>query len=94
MTVTIGHHLANVGHRLSLLGRLLAPGISVIVIRHHPTGRAHAGWAFDLATGSGTDRSRNVGAGTLAVLLAVRATHTGEHLAAWAGTRAGPWGTP
>ncbi len=82
---TTGLHLADVGHLLGLLDRLVDSGTSVIVIEHHPAVMAHADWIIDLGPGAGHDGGRIVFEGTPADLVAARATLTGEHLAAYVG---------
>jgi excinuclease UvrABC ATPase subunit len=48
---------------------------------------AHADWIIDLGPGAGHDGGRIVFEGTPADLVAARSTLTGEHLAAFVGTR-------
>jgi excinuclease UvrABC ATPase subunit len=55
----------------------------VVVIEHHRTVLAHAGWIIDLGPGAGQDGGRIVFEGTPAQLVAARSTLTGEHLAAY-----------
>lgn len=83
---TTGLHLADVDQLLGLLDRLVDSGKSVIVIAHHQAVMAHADWIIDLGPGAGHDGGRIVFEGTPADLVAARATLTGEHLAAYAGT--------
>jgi excinuclease UvrABC ATPase subunit len=82
---TTGLHLADVGHLLGLLDRLVDAGKSVIVIEHHQAVMAHADWIIDLGPGAGHDGGRIVFEGTPADLVADRSTLTGEHLAAYVG---------
>ncbi len=82
---TIGLHLADVGHLLGLLDRLVDSGKSVIVIEHHQGVMAHADWIVDLGPGAGHEGGRIVFEGTPADLVAARSTLTGEHLAAYVG---------
>ncbi|MEV4621539.1 excinuclease ABC subunit UvrA [Asanoa sp. NPDC049573] len=84
---TTGLHLADVEHLLALLDRLVDAGKSVIVIEHHQAVMAHADWIIDLGPGAGHDGGRIVFEGTPADLVAGQATLTGEHLAAYVGTR-------
>ncbi|HEV7706656.1 MAG TPA: ATP-binding cassette domain-containing protein, partial [Asanoa sp.] len=84
---TTGLHLADVEHLLALLDRLVDAGKSVIVIEHHQAVMAHADWIIDLGPGAGHDGGKIVFEGTPADLVADRATLTGEHLAAYVGTR-------
>lgn len=84
---TAGLHLADVEQLLGLLDRLVDAGKSVIVIEHHPAVMAHADWIIDLGPGAGHDGGRIVFEGTPADLVAARSTLTGEHLAAYVGTR-------
>jgi excinuclease UvrABC ATPase subunit len=84
---TAGLHLADVEQLLGLLDRLVEDGKSVIVIEHHHAVMAHADWIIDLGPGAGHDGGRIVFEGTPADLLAARSTLTGEHLAAYVGTR-------
>jgi excinuclease UvrABC ATPase subunit len=84
---TTGLHLADVEQLLGLLDRLVDAGKSVIVIAHHQAVMAHADWIIDLGPGAGHDGGRIVFEGTPADLVATRSTLTGEHLAAYVGTR-------
>ncbi len=84
---TTGLHLADVQQLLGLLDRLVDSGKSVIVIAHHQAVMAHADWIIDLGPGAGHDGGRIVFEGTPADLVAARRTLTGEHLAAYVGTR-------
>jgi excinuclease UvrABC ATPase subunit len=84
---TSGLHLADVEQLLGLLDRLVDSGKSVIVIEHHQAVMAHADWIIDLGPGAGHDGGRIVFEGTPADLVAGRSTLTGEHLAAYVGTR-------
>ena len=90
---TTGLHLADVEQLLGLLDRLVDSGKSVIVIAHHQAVMAHADWMIDLGPGAGHDGGRIVFEGTPADLVTARSTITGEHLAAYVGTRpnAGAW---
>ena len=87
---TSGLHLADVEQLLGLLDRLVDAGKSVIVIEHHQAVMAHADWIIDLGPGAGHDGGRIVFEGTPANLVAARPTLTGEHLAAYVGTRPRP----
>ncbi|MEJ7688999.1 MAG: excinuclease ABC subunit UvrA [Nocardioidaceae bacterium] len=91
---TSGLHLADVENLLGLLDRLVDSGKSVIVIEHHQAVMAHADWIIDLGPGAGHDGGRIVFEGTPADLVADRSTLTGEHLAAYVGTRPRPSRTP
>ena len=84
---TTGLHLADVEQLLGLLDRLVDSGKSVIVIEHHQAVMAHADWIIDLGPGAGHDGGRIVFEGTPADLVAARSTLTGEHLAAYVGSR-------
>ena len=86
--LTTGLHLADLGQLLGLLDRLVDAGKSVIVIEHHQAVMAHADWIIDLGPGAGHDGGRIVFEGTPADLVAARSTLTGEHLAAFVGSRA------
>ena len=87
---TTGLHLADVEQLLGLLDRLVDSGKSVIVIAHHQAVMARADWIIDLGPGAGHDGGRIVFEGTPAALVAARSTLTGEHLAAYVGSRPGP----
>ncbi len=87
---TTGLHLADLRQLLGLLDRLVDAGKSVIVIEHHPAVMAHADWIIDLGPGAGHDGGRIVFEGTPADLVAARSTLTGEHLAAFVGSRPKP----
>ncbi len=87
---TAGLHLADVERLLGLLDRLVNSGKSVIVIEHHQAVMAHADWIIDLGPGAGHDGGRIVFEGTPADLVAARSTLTGEHLAAYVGSRSRP----
>jgi excinuclease UvrABC ATPase subunit len=78
---TVGMHLADVEHLLSLLDRLVDSGKSVIVIEHHQAVMAHADWIIDLGPGAGHDGGRIVFEGVPADLVRARSTLTGQHLA-------------
>ena len=84
---TSGLHLADVDQLLGRLDRLVDSGTSVIVIEHHQAVMAHADWFIDLGPGAGHDGGRIVFEGTPADLVAARSTLTGEHLAAYVGTK-------
>jgi excinuclease UvrABC ATPase subunit len=84
---TTGLHLADLEQLLGLLDRLVDSGKSVIVIEHHQSVMAHADWIIDLGPGAGHDGGRVVFEGTPAGLVAARSTLTGEHLAAFVGSR-------
>jgi excinuclease UvrABC ATPase subunit len=84
---TTGLHLADLQQLLGLLDRLVDSGKSVIVIEHHQAVMAHADWIIDLGPGAGHDGGRIVFEGTPADLVAARSTLTGEHLAAFVGSR-------
>ena len=85
--LTTGLHLADLEQLLGLLDRLVDSGKSVIVIEHHQSVMAHADWIIDLGPGAGHDGGRIVFEGTPADLVAARSTLTGEHLAAFVGSR-------
>jgi excinuclease UvrABC ATPase subunit len=87
---TTGLHLADVEQLLGLLDRLVDSGRSVIVIEHHQAVMAHADWIIDLGPGAGHDGGRIVFEGTPPDLVAGRSTLTGEHLAAYLGSRPRP----
>ncbi len=91
---TTGLHIADVEQLLGLLDRLVDSGKSVIVIAHHQAVMAHADWIIDLGPGAGHDGGRVVFEGTPADLVVARSTLTGEHLAAYVGTRPRPSRTP
>jgi excinuclease UvrABC ATPase subunit len=84
---TTGLHLADLERLLGLLDKLVDSGKSVIVIEHHQAVMAHADWIIDLGPGAGHDGGRIVFEGTPADLVAARSTLTGEHLAAYVGSR-------
>ena len=84
---TTGLHLADLEQLLGLLDRLVDSGKSVIVIEHHQAVMAHADWIIDLGPAAGHDGGRIVFEGTPANLVAARSTLTGEHLAAFVGSR-------
>ncbi|HEX6812063.1 MAG TPA: ATP-binding cassette domain-containing protein, partial [Planctomycetota bacterium] len=85
---TTGLHLADLQQLLALLDRLVDSGRSVVVIEHHLSVMAHADWIIDLGPGAGHDGGRIVFEGTPADLVAAKSTLTGEHLAAFVGSRA------
>jgi excinuclease UvrABC ATPase subunit len=84
---TTGLHLADLAQLLGLLDRLVDAGKSVIVIEHHLAVMAHADWIIDLGPGGGHEGGRIVFEGTPADLVAAKSTLTGEHLAAFVGSR-------
>jgi excinuclease UvrABC ATPase subunit len=84
---TTGLHLADLQQLLGLLDRLVDSGKSVIVIEHHQAVMAHADWIIDLGPGAGHDGGRIVFEGPPADLVAARSTLTGQHLAAFVGSR-------
>jgi len=84
---TTGLHLADLEQLLGLLDRLVDSGKSVIVIEHHLTVIAHADWIIDLGPGAGHDGGRIVFEGTPADLVAAKSSLTGQHLAAFVGSR-------
>ncbi len=85
--LTTGLHLADLERLLGLLDRLVDSGKSVIVIEHHQSVMAHADWIIDLGPGAGHEGGRIVFEGTPADLVAAKSTLTGEHLAAFVGSR-------
>src|SRR6187200_3354553 len=85
--LTSGLHLADLKQLLGLLDRLVEAGKSVIVIEHHQAVMAHADWIIDIGPGAGHDGGKIVFEGTPAELVAKRSTLTGEHLAAFVGSR-------
>ena len=85
--LTTGLHLADLEQLLGLLDRMVDSGKSVIVIEHHQAVMAHADWIIDLGPGAGHDGGRIVFEGTPADMVAARSTLTGEHLAAFVGSR-------
>jgi excinuclease UvrABC ATPase subunit len=89
---TTGLHLADLEQLLGLLDRLVDSGKSVIVIEHHQAVMAHADWIIDLGPGAGHDGGRVVFEGTPADLVTAKSTLTGEHLAAFVGSRPRPSG--
>lgn len=84
---TIGLHLADLEQLLGLLDRIVDAGKSVIVIEHHQAVMAHADWIIDLGPGAGHDGGKVVFEGTPADLVDAQSTLTGEHLAAFIGSR-------
>ena len=84
---TTGLHLADLEQLLGLLDRLVDSGKSVIVIEHHLSVMAHADWIIDLGPGAGHDGGKIVFEGPPADLVAKKSTLTGEHLAAFVGSR-------
>jgi excinuclease UvrABC ATPase subunit len=84
---TTGLHLADLEQLLGLLDRLVDSGKSVIVIEHHQSVMVRGDWIIDLGPGAGHDGGRIVFEGTPADLVAARSTLTGEHLAAFVGSR-------
>ncbi len=84
---TTGLHLADLEQLLTLLDRLVDSGKSVIVIEHHQSVMAHADWIIDLGPGAGHDGGQVVFEGTPADLVAGKSTLTGQHLAAFVGSR-------
>src|SRR5204862_56082 len=84
---TTGLHLADLEQLLALLDRIVASGKSVVVIEHHLSVIAHADWIIDIGPGAGHEGGRVVFEGTPADLVAARSTLTGEHLAAYVGSR-------
>jgi excinuclease UvrABC ATPase subunit len=85
--LTTGLHLADIEQLLALLDRLVDAGKSVIVIEHHQAVMAHADWIIDLGPGAGHDGGRIVFEGIPGDLVAAKSTLTGEHLAAFVGSR-------
>ena len=84
---TTGLHLADLEQLLGLLDWLVDSGKSVIVIEHHQAVMARADWIIDLGPGAGHDGGRIVFEGPPADLAVARSTLTGEHLAAYVGSR-------
>jgi excinuclease UvrABC ATPase subunit len=85
--LTTGLHLADIARLLALLDRLVDAGKSVIVIEHHLSVMAHADWIIDLGPGAGHDGGRVVFEGPPAELVVQKSTLTGQHLAAFVGSR-------
>jgi excinuclease UvrABC ATPase subunit len=79
--------LADIARLLALLDRLVDAGKSVIVIEHHLSVMAHADWIIDLGPGAGHDGGRVVFEGPPAELVVQKSTLTGQHLAAFVGSR-------
>jgi excinuclease ABC subunit A len=77
---TTGLHLADVEKLVSVLGRLVNRGDSLIVIEHHPHVIASADWVVELGPGSGARGGQVVASGT-PQSVAKRKTPTGRVLA-------------
>ena len=84
---TSGLHLADIEQLLGLLDRIVNSGKSVIVIEHHQAVISHADWIIDMGPGAGHDGGRTVFEGTPRALVDAGSTLTGEHLAAYVGTK-------
>src|SRR5512134_2404232 len=84
---TSGLHMNDVDNLIGLLDRLVESGRTVVVIEHNLDVVARADWVIDLGPGAGHDGGRVVFEGTPADLVAAKSTLTGEHLAAFVGSR-------
>jgi excinuclease ABC subunit A len=81
---TTGLHFADIAVLLSAFRELLAGGHSVVVIEHNLDVIAAADWIIDLGPEGGERGGELVCAGTPAEVTAVRASHTGRALKAYA----------
>jgi excinuclease ABC subunit A len=86
---TTGLHFADIAVLLSAFRELLAGGHSVVVIEHNLDVIAAADWIIDLGPEGGERGGELVCAGTPAEVTAVRASHTGRALKAYARAASG-----
>jgi excinuclease UvrABC ATPase subunit len=77
---TTGLHMADVGHLVAIIGRLVDAGNSVVVIEHNLDVIKHADWIIDLGPDGGTQGGRIMFQGTPRQLLDCHDSHTAEHL--------------
>jgi excinuclease UvrABC ATPase subunit len=79
---TTGLHMADIGHLLDLLDRLVDGGNTVVVIEHDLDVVKHADWVIDLGPEAGRHGGRVLFEGTPEKLLKDRESYTAEYLRA------------
>ena len=77
---TTGLHMADVGHLLAIMDRLVDAGNTVVVIEHNMDVVRHADWVIDMGPDGGTRGGTVVFEGTPAALLASATSITGRFL--------------
>lgn len=77
---TTGLHMEDVGRLISLLGKLVERGNTVIVIEHHPDVLKTADWIIDLGPEGGESGGYLVAAGTPEQMIEVPESVTGQFL--------------
>jgi excinuclease ABC subunit A len=77
---TTGLHFADVKRLLSVLGRLVDKGNSVLVIEHNLDVLKYSDWILDLGPEGGTGGGRIIAEGTPEEVARVKASHTGQYL--------------
>ncbi len=77
---TTGLHMEDVGRLISLLGKLVERGNTVIVIEHHPDVLKTADWIIDLGPEGGENGGYLVAAGTPEQIVDVPESVTGQFL--------------
>lgn len=79
---TTGLHMADIGHLLDLLDRLVDGGNTVVVIEHDLDVVKHADWVIDLGPEAGRHGGRVLFEGTPEKLLKDKKSYTAEYLRA------------
>ncbi len=77
---TTGLHMADIGHLLQIMDRLVDAGNSVVVIEHNLDVIRNADWIIDLGPEGGNKGGRVVFEGTPAELLEAEASLTARYL--------------
>jgi excinuclease UvrABC ATPase subunit len=77
---TTGLHMADVGHLLAIMDRLVDAGNTVVVIEHNMDVVRHADWVIDMGPDGGTRGGEVVFEGTPRALQATAHSITGRYL--------------
>ena len=86
---TVGLHMADVEKLIHVLQRLADAGHTVLVIEHDLDLMAEADWIVDMGPEGGEGGGRVVAEGPPETIVAATDSHTGRHLRAFLGARAG-----
>jgi len=89
---TTGLHLSDIDRLLSMIGRLIARGASVIVIEHHLDVIAQADWLIDMGPDAGQRGGRVMFEGTVLDMISTGTGETAAHLRRHCGSTVKPAG--